>query len=338
MRRPLIALLALGALALGTAAARPAAWQWDLPANVAPPPVPADNPMTSAKVELGRRLFYDADLSRDGTMACAPCHVQRHGFADSIPTRGGVGGGAGRRNAPGLANVAYLAPLTWADPRQATLEAQVMVPVLGDHPVEMGMKGDEAELVRRLSGDECYRRMFRDAFPQRGGTIDTGTLAQALAAFERTLLSHGSAYDRDLAGERGALSEPARRGKALFGAHCASCHSGSNFTDERFHALDPAAYPADDGLAEITGRAADKGKFRTPSLRDVALTAPYMHDGSVASLAEAIRGHGTALPAVKALTDGQIADLVAWLDALSDPAFVSDPRFGYPRQICGKPT
>lgn len=338
MRRRLIALFGPMALAVGTAAAHPPAWQWDLPANVAPPPVPADNPMSLAKVELGRRLFYDADLSRDGTLACATCHVQRHGFADSIPTRGGVGGGNGRRNAPGLANVAYLAPLTWADPRQSTLEAQAMVPVLGDHPVEMGMKGDEAELIRRLSSDDCYRRMFGSAFPERGGTIDTRTIAQALAAFERTLLSHGSAYDRDLAGEAGALSEPAKRGKALFGAQCASCHSGANFTDDRFHALDPSAYPMDDGLAEITGRAADKGKFRTPGLRNVTLTAPYMHDGSVASLDEAIRRHGPALPAVKELSGAQIEDLIAWLGALSDPTFASDPKFAYPDKVCGKPT
>lgn len=338
MRRPLIALLGLAALAIGTTAAHPPAWQWNLPGKIAPPAVPADNPMSAAKVELGRRLFYDADLSLDGTLACSNCHVQRHAFADSIPTRGGVSGGQGRRNAPGLANVAYLTPLTWADPRLSTLEAQVMVPVLGEHPVEMGMKGNEAELVRRLSRDQCYRQMFRKAFPAERGVIDTASVGKALAAFERTLLSYRSPYDRDLAGEAGALSTSAERGKALFGAQCAACHAGSNLTDQRFHAIAASTAPTDDGLSEVTGRAEDKGKFRTPSLRNVALTAPYMHDGSVDSLAEAIRRHASAVPAVGSFTAGQNADLIAWLNALTDPDFVGDPRFAYPERICGKPS
>jgi cytochrome c peroxidase len=337
MRRPLTALFGLAALALGLAAAPPPAWRWDLPADVAPPPVPADNPMNAAKVELGRRLFYDADLSLDGTLACANCHVQRHAFADSVPSRGGVDGGQGRRNAPGLANVAYLSPLTWADPRQSTLEKQVAVPVFGDHPVEMGMMGHADELVRRLSGDDCYPQMFRDAFPDGRDTIGTATIAKALAAFQRTLLSYRSPYDRDRAGEAGALPDDARLGKVLFEADCASCHAGPDLTDSRFHAIEASASPTDAGLAEVTGRARDKGKFRTPGLRNVALTAPYMHDGSASSLEAAIRRHAFAVPAVKALSARQSASLIAWLGAMTDPAFVSDPEFAYPDRICGKP-
>ena len=338
MRQALIAFCGLAAFAVGTAAARSPAWQWNLLADITAPPVPADNPMSTAKVELGRRLFYDADLSLDGTMACASCHVQRHAFADSIPTRGGVNGEPGRRNAPGLANVAYLTPLTWADPRLSTLEAQVAEPMFGDHPVEMGMKGQEAELVRRLSRDECYRQMFRKAFPSEHGTIDAKSVGKALAAFERTLLSYNSPYDRDRTGEAGALSGSAQRGKALFAEQCAASHAGVNLTDQRFHTIERPVSRSDDGLFEVTGRAEDKGKFRTPSLRNVSLTAPYLHDGSASSLDEAIRRHVLAVPAVDRLTVEQTTDLIAWLGALTDPAFVSDPKFAYPDHICGKAT
>jgi cytochrome c peroxidase len=336
MRRGLAALFGLIALAAGAAAAQAPEWLW--PAGIVAPAVPADNPMSAAKVELGRRLFYDADLSLDGTLACSNCHVQKHAFADSIPTRGGVGGGPGRRNAPGLANVAYFSPLTWADPRLATLEGQFMVPVFGDHPVEMGMKGQDAEVVRRLSRDDCYQEMFRQAFPAEHGAIGNVTIGKALAAFERSLLSYNSPYDRDRAGRKGLLSDQAMRGKQLFGAQCAACHAGLNLTDMRFHAIEHGISAADPGLAEVTGKPEDGGKFRTPSLRNVALTAPYLHDGSAATLADAIHRHAFVVPAAGRFTPEQTADLIAWLDAFTDADFVHDPKFAYPERICGKPS
>jgi cytochrome c peroxidase len=163
-------------------------------------------------------------------MACAACHEQRHAFADGNTTRPGVHGDRGRRNVPGLANVGWFSPLTYADPRVTTLEAQVLVPLVGERPVEMGMKGVEAELDRRLGGDPCYRTMFSRAFPDRNGAIDTATVAATLTAFDRRMISFGSRYD-----QRGAELTPLeRQGAAAFvTSGCASCHSGPFLTDMR---------------------------------------------------------------------------------------------------------
>ena len=237
---------------------------------------------------LGRRLFYDADLSVDGTLSCASCHEQHRAFADGNATHPGVKGAAGRRNVMGLANVAYLSPLTWADPAQTTLEAQVAAPVTGDHPVEMGMRGQEAEIVRRLGADACYRAMFAAAFPETRGEITFGSTADAIGAFERTLVSWNSPYDRHFRGDRRALSDTARRGAALFRAQgCSGCHAGPNFTDGRFHAV-VRLRGDDQGLAEKTAKPADRGKFRTPNLRNAELTGPYLHDGSARTIPAAI--------------------------------------------------
>jgi cytochrome c peroxidase len=225
--------LPVAALAL-TAAAQP--WHWTLPAGVQPPRVPAGNPMSADKVELGRRLFYDADLSVDGTMACATCHEQHRAFADGNATHGGVHGDPGRRNVPGLANVAWMSRLTWGNSRLTSLEAQAAVPVTGKTPVEMGMAGQEAEIARRLAKNECYRTLFARAFPG-DGVIDFGHVAKALAAFERTLMSFDSPYDAWIRGNRTALSPAARSGAALFARACSSCHSGSLLSDGRFHAI-----------------------------------------------------------------------------------------------------
>ena len=311
-----------GALLLG--AGQP--WQWNLPPGIAPPRVPADNPMSAAKVALGRRLFYDADLSRDGTMACATCHEQRHGFADGNATHPGVAGAAGRRNVPGLANVAWYSPLTFADAGQRTLEDQVAVPVMGTHPVEMGMAGHADAITTRLSHDDCYRAMFADAFPENRGRIDLANVARALASFERTLVSYGSAWDRH------ALDPAALAGERTFRKACAGCHAGVRFTDLRFHRLGPldAAVP-DQGLIETSGRAADRGLFRTPGLRNVAMSGPWWHDGSAKTLDQAIARHGLALPA------GSGPGLVAFLHGLDDRTFVTDPALGLPASACGKP-
>lgn len=281
--------------------------------------------MTAAKVELGRRLFYDADLSVDGTMSCATCHVQKHAFADSTRTRPGVTDEPGRRNVPGLANVAWFTPLNFADPAATTLEMQAATPVFGTHPVEMGMAGREAEIGRRFGRDSCYQTMFARAFPEDGGRIDFSNVARALASFERTLISHGSAWDRQ------RLGPEAQAGSALFARDCASCHSGSNFTDLTMHRLGPADPAlADQGLFEKTGIDADRGKFRTPSLRNIALTGPWWHDGSAWTLDEAIARHG--------LTHGaaDVAQLIAFLGALSDTEFTQRKSLAMPEDACGK--
>nr|WP_278254389.1 cytochrome c peroxidase [Sphingobium sp. BYY-5] len=306
-------------------------WRWDLPQGVVAPVVPADNGMSAAKVELGRRLFYDADLSADGTLACAGCHEQKRAFADGNATRPGVHGGAGRRNVPGLANVGWFARLTVADPAITTLEAQALVPLFGERPEEMGMKGRDAEFTRRLGADRCYRAMFARAFPERQGRIDTGSVTAALAAFERTMISYHSAYDRYQAGDRIALSPLAVEGARLFQARgCTSCHDGVNFGGMNYHQLEPAQ-PSDPGLIEQTGRPDDAGRFRTPSLRNVALTGPWWHDGRAATLEAAIRRHPVAVP----VTD--MPALLAFFDSLTDPDFIADPRLSRPDRACGKP-
>jgi cytochrome c peroxidase len=309
------------------------AFDWNLPAGVAPPPVPADNPMSAAKVALGRRLFYDADLSIDGTMSCATCHEQRHGFTDGNATRPGVHGDPGRRNIMTLANVGYFASLTWGDPRVRRLEDQALIPIAGDQPVEMGFKGQEAALTARLAANACYRRMFAQAFPEADGAVTMATVAKALAAFQRTLLSFDAPYDRRGRGTPTPVSPEAERGQALFfgrRAGCASCHSGPSFTDAAFHRID-RPFSGDQGLGEITGKAADRARFRTPGLRNVALSAPYLHDGTARTLTQAVRRHRTAM----ALDDGQVRDLVAFLETLTDQGFVTDKRFSLPAPGCG---
>jgi cytochrome c peroxidase len=337
--RGLAAALAVSAAALTLAAARraEAPFRFDLPAGVEAPAVPADNPMSAARVELGRRLFYDADLSADGTMSCGTCHEQKRAFTDGNATHPGVHDAPGRRNPMGLANVGYFSPLTWADPTRRSLEGHILTPLEGEHPVEMGMKGQEAELARRLSADPCYRRMFRAAFPEHGGRVDKGDLVKAIAAFERTLLSFDSPYDRTRRAAQPAMSPAAQRGERLFvgAAGCTACHAGANFTDGRFHSLAPPV-AADRGAFEVTGREADEGAFRTPSLRNVALTGPYLHDGSAASLEEAIRRHGA--DRTGALAEPQaVADMIAFLGALTDQSFTSNPKLALPKTACGRP-
>lgn len=333
MRSARLLICMIAALGLiGAASARPAMWRWVLPTGVKAPVVPADNRMTAAKIELGRRLFYDADLSIDGTMACATCHEQRHAFADGNATHPGVHGDSGKRNVPGLANVGWAPTLTWADPRVTRLEAQALIPLLGTDPIEMGMAGKEAELARRLSADACYRRQFRTAFPERGGRIDTQNVARALAAFQRSFVSYDSPYDRSIKG-RAALPDSARRGAALFNgaAGCAACHNGPNFSDGNFHAVAPAD-DRDHGLASSTGKQTDLGKFKTPGLRNVALTAPYFHNGSIPTIALAIRLH----PRSAELSAAQVDDLGEFLGSLTDESFVRNPALMLPDQACGK--
>jgi cytochrome c peroxidase len=321
-----------------TAAAFAPAFEWRLPAGVAPPPVPADNPMSDAKVALGRRLFYDADLSIDGTMACATCHEQRRAFTDSNATHPGVHGDPGRRNIMALANVGYFSSLTWGDPRVARLEDQALIPIAGQHPVEMGFAQQEHVLTARLAADACYQRMFVQAFPEAGGEVSMATIGKALGAFQRTLLSFDAPYDQRRRGQDVAISTEASRGQKLFfgTAQCSTCHAGPLFTDatsatpERgFHRID-LPFSGDQGRGEITGRASDQAQFRTPSLRNVALTWPYLHDGSAKSLSQAIRRHRIAIR----LGETQVADLVAFLDTLTDQRFVADPRFSLPAPGC----
>ena len=370
-------LLSLTAAILGLALLTGFSWNrfnWSLPSWVPEPSVPEDNPMSAAKVELGRHLFYDKRLSADQTMSCASCHRQDKAFTDGLALSKGVTGEKSARSAMSLANVAYLPVLTWANPQLSSLEVQSLIPLFGEHPVEMGMAGKEQELFSRLRSDATYQRLFTQAFPKdaREGAeslYSLSTLTKALASFQRSLLSFDSPYDRyKYGGQKTAMSTAALRGEALFFGEkmeCYHCHGGFNFTDNIRHSKLPlsergfhntglfnkdgrGAYPQNNpGIREFTGDPGDEGKFRTPSLRNVALTAPYMHDGSIATLEQVIRDHyalagkaasgpngaspiRSSLIAGFEVTDQEVKDLTAFLQSLTDQSFIRNPKHADP--------
>lgn len=344
-------------------------YAWDKPSWVPEPVVPKDNPMSYAKVELGRYLFYDKRLSLDNTMSCGTCHQQEKAFTDGKALSPGVDKKNGVRSAMMLGNIAYMPVLTWANPNMKQLEKQMLVPMFGENPTELGMIGKEDELFKRLAADARYQKMFKDAFPEEKGEINLSTITKAIASFERTLISFDSPYDRyKYGGNPNAISPAAKRGEKLFFGEkmeCSHCHGGFNFTDNIQHKRmafpelgfhntglynvdGKGAYPADNpGIFAVTGDAVDMGKFRTPSLRNIALTAPYMHDGSIATLEDVIRKHysikGKAVYDGKApnplrdqfiegfkISDAEIADLIAFLNSLTDKHFVNDSKFSDP--------
>jgi cytochrome c peroxidase len=329
--------------------------------------------MTSAKVELGRRLFYDRALSGNGTQACASCHRQELAFTDRRARALGSTGEPHPRSAMSLANVAYSATLTWADPRLTRLEDQARIPMFSEHPVELGLAGREDEFLQRLREAPDYPGMFSTAFPDDAEPVSLANVTRAIASFERTLISGDSPYDHFLyRDDAGALSESAKRGMRLFFSerlNCSRCHGGFTFSGPiAFEGARPIAptfhnnglynlggdgsYPGDNpGLYAITRRAEDMGRFRAPTLRNIELTAPYMHDGSIATLSEVIEHYargGRLIPSGPFAGDGRDsprkselirgfeiedrgkADLVEFLKSLTDRAFVGDPRYSAP--------
>jgi cytochrome c peroxidase len=286
-------------------------------------PAPSDNPITAQKVALGRQLFFETQLSKDGRTSCATCHQPARRFTDGRRLARGVFGREGRRNTPSILNRAYGLSAFW-DGRAATLEDQVRAAVAGEQ--DLGLSMQEAEAV--LSRDAAYARAFESAF---GGRVSSTHIAQAIATFVRTRLSGGSRFDRFLTGETTALNAVERRGLELFSgrARCARCHAGPLLSDEAFHNTGVAFRDGrfqDPGRAEVTGSDRDRGAFKTPSLRDVARTAPYMHDGSVARLADVIdfydrggRPNPNLDPDIRPLrlTPGEKAALLAFLRSLN---------------------
>jgi cytochrome c peroxidase len=293
-------------------------------------PSPANNPLRPHTVALGRRLFFDRMLSSDGSVACASCHDPARAFAGGRTIAVGADGRSGRRNVPALVNRGYGRAFFW-DGRAATLEAQVLQPIV--NPLELGAA--LPTVVSRLANDATYAAAFQVAF---GRAPNADDLARALASYVRTIVSGDSPFDRTLAGPGRAMSPDARRGMSLFfgRAECWLCHAGPTLTDEQFHntgiAWQPAAHAAsagrftDDGRFAVTRRAEDRGAFKTPGLREVARTAPYMHDGSVATLEEVVAHYnrgGRPNPHLDrrlrplGLGAGDLRDLVAFLRALS---------------------
>jgi cytochrome c peroxidase len=309
---PLVLLCALLAGALRAPSPSFAAEPLSLPslAPLPPPPSPPENPTTPEKVELGKKLFFDRRLSGDGTMSCATCHDPGTGFADALPISLSYPTTRNWRNSPGLVNAAYRKTL-FHDGRSSSLEEQALFPMMS--PFEMNRNLDYVEEV--LKAVPAYVEAFRSVF---GGEITRQRVAMAIAAFERSLLSRDTPLDRHLRGEPGALSARQRAGLELFlgKAGCAMCHNGPNLTDERFHNIgvpeDPKAkedprvlatarfvgkvsgFAAYHTLAEDPGRflvtraPEDWKAFATPPLREVASTAPYMHNGALATLDDVI--------------------------------------------------
>ena len=347
-------------------------FDWILPEGFPAPRIPAGETMTSGMVELGRHLFYDVRLSGNETQSCASCHRQAAAFTDGLPVAIGSTAERHPRNSMSLTNIGYQPVLNWANPNETRLAHQALTPLFGENPVELGMAGREDELLERLRSDATYQRLFPEAFPELPDPYSIGTVTRAIAAFQRTLISGDAPVDRYRRGDRTALSESARLGQALFFSErleCFHCHGGLGFTgtfdyegksapEAEFHNnglynVDGAgAYPpGNTGLHEFTGRPEDMGRFKAPTLRNIALTAPYMHDGSIATLEEVIdhyaaggrnvvggpnAGDGRANPFkngfVKGftLTADERVGLLDFLRALTDSAFVGDPRFSDP--------
>ena len=297
---------------------------------------PEGNPLTKAKVNLGKKLFFDKTLSRDGTISCASCHDPKAAFAQSgEKTSKGVDEKIGRRNSPSLLNVGFAESL-FHDGRSSSLEDQAWQPILADD--EMGNKS-ETEVLERLAKSDEYVRQFKEAFGVESPTKEG--VAKALASFQRTLLSGNSAFDRwNWGGDTEALSEEAIEGHDLFAgrALCWQCHpfsgEGILLTDHQFHDTGVATLSAkkylaekgespkeDLGRYEVTKRPLDRQSFKTPSLRNVALTPPYMHDGSIATLREVVLfykgGGGNGMVQKLDLTDEEVDSIVAFLESLT---------------------
>ena len=251
------------------------------PLGIPTVPFPKDNPPTRERIALGRLLFFDSRLSSDESISCASCHKPEQAFADNEATSRGIGGRKGMRNTPTVVNVA-LQPYQFWDGRASSLEAQALLPV--ENPIEMG--SSIPIITDRLNQLPEYRDAFRRVFD---APVTRNNLAQALASFERTVLAGDSAYDQYAGGNPTALSKKAAEGLQLFEgkAHCRLCHQGYNFSDGVFHNLGIGWNEigfADEGRSAVTGIVKDRGAFKTPTLRQVAQTMPYMHDGSLASL------------------------------------------------------
>jgi len=347
-------------------------YEWDLPGNLPAPSVPADNPMSNVKVELGRRLFYDTRLSVNETISCAHCHVQELAFTDALPRSRGATGEFHPRNAMSLVNVAYGSRLTWANHLLSNLEIQALTPLLGENPVEMGMAGREDELTALLRTDSDYALQMPEAFPTDADPYSVLNMVRAIASFVRSIVSFESPYDRYLRGDALAMNATEIRGMKLFFSEkteCFHCHGGFNFTDSSTHADtriesvgfhnnglynlgDNGGYPpGNTGLHDLTGNRRDMGRFKAPTLRNIAMTAPYMHDGSIETLdgvldhylaggrliAEgAWAGDGSRNPYKSIfvrefdLDEREREDLLAFLHALTDTSVMTNPAFSNP--------
>jgi cytochrome c peroxidase len=327
--------------ACGSAAAPPAETHTNEPAIAVPEGFPAfmapgDNVPTTERIVLGRRLFYDERLSRTEQISCSSCHVQEHAFADPNRVSSGVDGLTGTRNAPALVNLAWGTSFFWHG-GATTLEVQAVGPI--KNPLEMDMS--LADVAEKLSEDAVMSKEFEAAYDD---APSESTITRAIASFVRSLVSGNSAYDRYLRGDVSALDEAAVRGEALFNgerAECFHCHTGFNFTNNGFRNDGSDPSDPDEGRREVTLKDSDLAKFKIPTLRNVAVSAPYMHDGALATLDDVIdayvaggRGHPNTDPTITPLdlTTDDKADLRAFLESLTDDDFLSNPDFSDPAE------
>jgi len=319
--------------------ADPLPFQVSLPSWVDKMPVPADNPLTVEGIALGRRLFYEKRLSADNSMSCASCHSQTHAFSDSSRYSTGISGQQGNRQAMAIFNLAWESTFFW-DGRSPSLEKQAHDPVV--NPIEMNAHWPE--VVQKLQRDPIYPSLFKKAFGT--SVIDSNLVTKALAQFERSIVSFNSRYDKYVfENDTTAWSAAEKRGALIFeNSACFHCHSGYLLTDNAFRNNGLPFDPSDPGLGGVTGKAEDMGKFKVTSLRNIAYTAPYMHDGRFKTLEEVVEHYNSGIPFGIAnldpfllgpsnglgLSTQQKADLVAFLKTMSDESLLKNPAYAKP--------
>lgn len=352
-------------------------YQWPIIDGFPKPQVPKENPMSNAKVTLGNALFYDVNLSANQTQACSSCHIQEHAFAEPIQTSIGSTNEVHRRNSPVLVNIAYNKTLTWAHDGLTTIEQQLLLPMFGENPIELGITNHEAEVLARFNTPK-YQSLFAEAFPdESNNNVTFDLINKALASFVRSLISLKSPFDEyAYSNNDNAISESALRGMTLFFSEkleCHHCHGGFNFTQSTSHEkqlIDRRpfhntglyqtpnkisgieGYPEHDtGLSEISTLPQDNGRFRSPTLRNIEVSAPYMHDGSIATLSQVLdfyaaggrnitsgkhQGDGRLnklkSPFVKGftLTEQDKSDLIEFLKTLTDTEFLTNGKHAKP--------
>ena len=344
-----------------------------VPKGFPAPTIPSTNPMTLAKVELGRHLFYDRQLSINETKSCADCHLQSRAFTEDAKTSIGITElEIHARNAMSLTNVIYNAGFNWANPNTLSLEDQAFGVLFNETPVELGWSDNESVILDRFRHSGVYQTLFSNAFPDIEDPFTVEQVTQAIATFERTLISGNSDFDKHSQGDD-VLSDSAKRGSDLFFSErleCFHCHGGFNFSQSvdheglAFQQLEfhnnglynlnqQGGYPLDNtGLWEFTAVDSDMGRFRAPSLRNIALTSPYMHDGSIATLREVVVDHyarggrlitegehagdgsknpfKSSLLAGFVLTEQETEDLLAFFESLTDWTLVCNPDLSDP--------
>jgi cytochrome c peroxidase len=302
-------------------------FQLKIPVGLRELKVPEDNPLTHEKIELGKQLYFDKRLSRDNSVSCASCHDPQKGWSNGDRFATGIRGQIGGRSAPSLINAAYQKNQFW-DGRASEVEGQALGPI--QNPIEMDLT--LPEMTERLNKIDGYRQQFQKVF---GSDATPEAVAKAIASFERTILSGNAPYDRFKAGDKTALSPAAQRGMNVFfnKANCSACHAGPNFTDGAFHNIGVGMDQKDPdiGRQTVSKQVADRGSFKTPTLREIARTAPYMHDGSQKTLEEVIeyyRKGGNANAQLDEeifplkISDEEKKDLITFLqEGLSSPDY-----------------